>query len=168
MHFHRADSLRLFSCLVLLNGLRSSHSSWWVLMMTNISSSSAQSTTSFTLAKYSGLTVIVEAFDSCSVQRTGMRMALKPASFTAWIMAFVVLGFPHPVSPPLLSNELPRFHPIFTCRVHSFPVKVMPDGSGVTVCACKAADISKAHKVNSFFICLFLVFSFLGKGMVFF
>ncbi len=38
-------------------------------------------------------------------------MVLKPAAFTALIIACVVAGLPHAVSLPIASSEFPKFQP---------------------------------------------------------
>ena len=98
----------------------------------------------------------------CPSQRTGMRMALKPASFTALIIASVVAGLPQQVShllrsgchtsyqaqsllsqlPPALSSELPRFQPAFTLLHHVCASIVIPVSSGSAAANIGITDAS--------------------------
>src|SRR6185437_15193942 len=58
-----------------------------------------------------------------------MRIALKPLLFTRSMRAWVITGFPHPVSPPGASSELPRFQPNFISATSWAAVLLMPEGS---------------------------------------
>ena len=103
--------------------------------------------------------VIVEASVRWSAQRMGMRIPLKPASLTVWIISFVVLGLPQLVSEVGHSSELPRFQPITTPLVHSWAVISMPVASGSTavVCACTLLPDSMSTLSKSKFLIFILV-----------
>src|ERR1044071_746649 len=81
-----------------------------MLMMTYMFCPMAMSTTCFTRAIQSA-GILVEPSVMWQFQDTGMRMALKPAAFTALISAWLVTGLPHAVSPQMASSVLPRFQP---------------------------------------------------------
>ena len=108
-------------------------------MMTFRSLSRHQPMISFTRFSHALSMVMVWGLVMWHCQRTGMRIALKPASFTALIVRLVTTGLPHAVSTLMLlsampisivspscpgaehSSWLPRFHPT-TSLFHSCAV----------------------------------------------
>src|SRR4051812_41366154 len=93
---------------------------------TYISLSTQYCTTSFIRFSQSVLILAVAEFSKYWFHEHGIRMALKPFALTASIKAFVTLGFPHAVSPPVASSVFPMFQPNFILAANCTAVLDIP------------------------------------------